>query len=364
MVEAEARKLVSHGRSELLKLQVKPFIDAAEQFIEWAKGEHREKPGTWKRLRGSMTSLKTFFGNQPLHTITVGQIQDYMSWRRTGDARKQISPVKEVTLRHDLHALSPLFEYGSNHNWCSTNPISKMKVPSDADAQRMHVLTTAEEMKYFDACGRLKDQHLADGAAAMKPTLKWAHQRSADAFQDLHDVGRLMILQGPRPSEVMQARTEHVALEPGTWFVPKSKSSAGRRSLKLTSEARSIFARRISQVGSSSWIFRGKKKGTHLTDIQNAHSKVLEDTGLAFVIYDFRHTAATRWAERGMDIATLAKLLGHANLRSVMRYIHISQDHMDQAVLRYGEPAGQENRRPAECEQTRYGTATKGGAVQ
>jgi hypothetical protein len=65
-----------------------------------------------------------------------------------------------------------------------------------------------------------------------------------------------------------------------------------------------------------------------------------------------------------MDIATLAKLLGHANLRSVMRYIHISQDHMDQAVLRYGEPAGQENRRPAECEQTRYGTATKGGAVQ
>jgi len=27
----------------------------------------------------------------------------------------------------------------------------KMKVRGDADAQRMHVLTTAEEMKYFDA---------------------------------------------------------------------------------------------------------------------------------------------------------------------------------------------------------------------
>jgi hypothetical protein len=35
---------------------------------------------------------------------------------------------------------------------------------------------------------------------------------------------------------------------------------------------------------------------------------------------------------------TLAKVLGHANLRSVMRYIHISQEHMDQAILTYGEP--------------------------
>jgi integrase len=83
-----------------------------------------------------------------------------------------------------------------------------------------------------------------------------------------------------------------------------------------------------------------------LTDIQNAHSKVLAETKLAFVIYDFRHTAATRWAERGMDMATLAKVLGHANLRTVMRYVHISQEHMDAAILRYGDmavlPDGQE----------------------
>src|SRR6478672_5282346 len=71
--EAEARKLVSQGRGEALKLEVKTFSDAADQFIAWAKGEHRDKPNTWKRLRGSITSLKVFFGHQPLHTITVGR---------------------------------------------------------------------------------------------------------------------------------------------------------------------------------------------------------------------------------------------------------------------------------------------------
>jgi hypothetical protein len=54
------------GQGELLKLEIKTFSHAAEQFVEWAKGEHRERPNTWKRLRGSMTSLKVFFGHQPL----------------------------------------------------------------------------------------------------------------------------------------------------------------------------------------------------------------------------------------------------------------------------------------------------------
>jgi len=343
MAEADARREVNQGRGASLRLEVKTFSEAADQFIEWAKGEHRDKPNTWKRLRGSVTSLKVFFGNQPLHTITVGRIQDYMSWRRTGDVKREIAPIKEVTLRHDLHALSPLFQYGISHNWCAANPIERITVPSDADAQRMHVLTAAEELTYFDGCLRLRDTRLAQIVNAVNPTVRWAYERSARAFQDLHDVARLMLLQGARPSEVMQATGDSVDSERGTWNIPKSKSNAGRRLLKLTGEAQSILARRVAGKERAGWLFEGKRSDTCLTDVQNAHSKVLAETGLAFVIYDFRHTAATRWAERGMDIATLAKVLGHANLRSVMRYVHISQEHMDQAILRFGEPSKAES---------------------
>jgi site-specific recombinase XerD len=34
-------------------------------------------------------------------------------------------------LRHDLHALSLLFQYGAKHNWCKTNPIREVENPSD-----------------------------------------------------------------------------------------------------------------------------------------------------------------------------------------------------------------------------------------
>jgi site-specific recombinase XerD len=58
---------------------------------------------------------------------------------------------------------------------------------------------------------------------------------------------------------------------------------------------------------------------------------------LAFVLYDLRHTFATRMAERGCDVMVLAKILGHANLRTVMRYVHIGQEHVEVAMLKYGE---------------------------
>ena len=173
-----------------------------------------------------------------------------------------------------------------------------------------------------------------------------------------------MILQGPRPSEVLQERVDHVDSDRGTWCIPQSKSLAGRRTLKLTCEARSILARRATTAGTCGWLFEGKKSGTHLADIQNAHSKVLAAAKLVFVVYDLRHTAATRWAERGMDIATLAKVLGHANLRSVMRYIHISQEHMDRAILRFGEPEQPRPTQPEQGEPTENANSAKMALVQ
>lgn len=41
-----------------------------------------------------------------------------------------------------------------------------------------------------------------------------------------------------------------------------------------------------------------------------------------FRLYDLRHTWATRAAEAGVDLVTLAALLGHSKIVMVMRYAH------------------------------------------
>jgi site-specific recombinase XerD len=53
------------------------------------------------------------------------------------------------------------------------------------------------------------------------------------------------------------------------------------------------------------------------------------------VLYDFRHTFATRMAEVGIDLATLAKILGHNSIRIVERYVHPTAEHTKSAMFRY-----------------------------
>ena len=301
-MEAEARRTVLEGRSYMLKVIQRPFSDAAEAFLTWAEGEHQEHPQTARRLAVSFASCKTFFGDQPVHSITAGHLEDYKSWRR------REHQVRDVTLRHDLHALSKFFKYAVKHTWCCENPVQQVKIPSDAEAQRMHVLTPSEEFQYFEAAKR---------------------------FPNLHDLGRVMIRQGMRPEEIMGMAQVDVDLEAGTIGIPRGKSRAARRILHIPpdGEVQRILGKRLD---GGLWVFPGKKKGTHLSKLNGSHNKILAATGLKFVLYDLRHTFATRMAERGMDLATLASILGHSNLRSVMRYVHPTREHQRAAMHRYG----------------------------
>jgi hypothetical protein len=58
---------------------------------------------------------------------------------------------------------------------------------------------------------------------------------------------------------------------------------------------------------------------------------------MGFVLYDFRHTFATRAAEHGMPVAALARILGHGDLRSVTKYVHVRQEAQDRAMEDFDE---------------------------
>ena len=45
------------------------------------------------------------------------------------------------------------------------------------------------------------------------------------------------------------------------------------------------------------------------------------------MIYDLRHTFATRFVEAGGDLVTLKDILGHSSLRSVIKYVHPTAQH-------------------------------------
>ncbi len=91
-------------------------------------------------------------------------------------------------------------------------------------------------------------------------------------------------------------------------------------------------------AGSSPWIFPSTVKlGSHIGKVNSTHDRILREAeeegfNLNFVLYDLRHTFATRAAEAGVDLKTLADILGHNSLRCVHKYVHPSSEHKKRAM--------------------------------
>jgi len=277
------------------------FPEAAGQFLAWARDvEYRQKPNTAQRLATSFASLAAFFGDRLVREITAVAVEDYKSWR----VREH--QVRDVTIRHDLYALSLFFNrYAIKHEWAAANPVKDVKKPSDAESFHQHVVTQTEETAYF-----------------------------SKARGTLHDVGRLILLTGCRPEEILSLQPTNIDAEGAQLTIWGGKTRAARRSIDLTGEALEILKARLQPQGT--WLFPSARiEGGHVSKLNAQHDRACLEAGVSFRLYDLRHTFATRMVEQGKcDIPTLAAILGHSSLRVLTRYVHPTAQHRKEAIKR------------------------------
>ncbi|MEO0180189.1 MAG: tyrosine-type recombinase/integrase [candidate division WOR-3 bacterium] len=63
---------------------------------------------------------------------------------------------------------------------------------------------------------------------------------------------------------------------------------------------------------------------------EKAFRKACREAGIRdFRFHDLRHTYASWKVMDGVDLRSVAELLGHRTLAMVMRYSHLSPDHLD-----------------------------------
>ena len=58
-----------------------------------------------------------------------------------------------------------------------------------------------------------------------------------------------------------------------------------------------------------------------------------------FVQHDLRHRRVTTWVAAGRDIAKIQAAVGHADIRTTLRYTHLVREHLLDLV-REREPSG------------------------
>src|SRR5262249_31502015 len=165
--------------------------------------------------------------------------------------------------------------------------------------------------------------------------LSFEEQRKylASASDTLKDVASIMLETGMRPEEVYRIRKENVEVEQGYLFNPFGKTKAAKRKIPLTATALAVLKRRLKDAKGEYLFPHRRDRDKPMLKVNNAHTTALKNSKVkAFRLYDLRHTWATRAAEAGMDMPTLAALLGHSKLNMVMRYAHPQEQHQADAV--------------------------------
>jgi integrase len=149
----------------------------------------------------------------------------------------------------------------------------------------------------------------------------------------LRDVARLILETGMRPEEVYTIRPENLDLARKTLQVPHGKTKAARRLLNLTAGALEVLKRRMAGL-ETPYLFPCETDPTRpIPKVNNAHDRAVKDSKIApFRLYDLRHTWATRAAMSGIDLVTLAAMLGHSRIQMVLRYAHPTQAHQAKAM--------------------------------
>jgi integrase len=305
--QIEARvKLEALAGNDAEDIGLVPFKVAADEFLRWCETtEYRGKPNTARRIRTSFASLQEFFRVTPVCDIGPAEVEKFKTWRFTKHG------VREITVRHDLHALSVFYrKYAIKACWAASNPVDDVSKPSDRDSVRIHVLTPDEEAAYFEEAAK---------------------------HRNVYDLARLILLQGCRPEEILSLQWSAIDLDAGRMKITGGKTRAAVRALKLTSEAVDILRRRQQRHGDQKWVFPSSRvEGGHIVKLNNTHDRVCQDAGVSFVLYDLRHTFATRMlTECKCDPATLATIMGHSGLKIIMRYVHPQENVQDTAMLEY-----------------------------
>ena len=129
------------------------------------------------------------------------------------------------------------------------------------------------------------------------------------------------MLTGCRFGEI--ASLEWDWIKGGRIHLPDSKS--GPRTVWLSSAARDVIDAIPRYSADCPYLFPARPPTRHIDNIAFQWDRIRAEAGLPGLrLHDLRHSWASTAAMNGVDMVTIAKLLGHALVETTERYVHLS----------------------------------------
>ena len=139
-----------------------------------------------------------------------------------------------------------------------------------------------------------------------------------------------------RHSEILRIRYDDIDLEQRRIYIEKAK--AGQRVQPITASLAAVLKDEIDRQPNEPWLFPSRRSGTrtpYRRDMGRQFERSAIRAGLdpaKVTPHVMRHTGITRLVEAGVDIPTIQRISGHKTLAMVMRYVHLSDEHIDHSI--------------------------------
>ena len=361
------RSQLAEGRAGIVRRKTAPlFREFAEQFLQTAQLEC--KPKTHVFYEDRIRQLRPWFGAKRLDEITAPLIREFKEARlRQG--------LRGTTINRDLGTLRRMLALAVKDGILQASPFFARQIEFLPENGCERVISIAEEKRYLEAaCPLLRDVAITMLEMGLRPEEVFElHTRNVNLNSRPPHV---YIPEGKTPkarryvpitSKAMSviharlARTDAREPRDAQWeayshkrdrrfLTRKSFNKATASELKAELHRASVTEqeieeakRRVRERGRGYLFPRRIGTGSDyeraMSDLHHAHERALKASGIEprFRVYDLRHTYGTRAIEGGMNPLTLSKLMGHADLKTTQRYVHLSNQHLGEAQKRVEE---------------------------
>jgi integrase len=267
------------------------FTAFAGEYMNYARTNKAKR--SWATNRSCIRAMTPQFGDSLMSEITPQMIEHHKAVRS-----QSVTP---TTVNHDLALLKNMFNKAIEWGYLAENPMKRVKLLKEPPG-RLRYLT-------FDEAERLLKE-LPEAPAA---------------------VVAFALNTGMRKGEILGLKWRDINFDQKQIAVEKTKTNE-RRWVPINDQVYRILEAQKGPRKPSDPVF-----ADGAVNLRKHFEGAVKRANLEnFRFHDCRHSFASQLVMSGANIRVVQQLLGHKDIKMTMRYSHLSQDHLQEAVEKLG----------------------------
>jgi integrase len=284
------------------------FDNLLTEYLKWARNNKEES--SYKRDLTSSKPLLAKFSRMRIDRITLKLGEEYQNQRIDGKLRidgvSRKPTVSKGTVNREIIMLKHMFKKAVQWGYLSETPFHHLELQKEPAARTRYV-TADEWPRLLSAC-----------TAEMRNIVVFAR------------------FTGMREGEIFNLKWSEIDWQQESITITKCKNNTPR-TMPLTKALQQLIPR--YQKAKSAHVFPGKKG--RRTTIRTAFNGACRRAGIENLrFHDLRHTFASDLVNKGIDLMTIMKLMGHKSIQSTMRYAHLQKKRLREAMEQASAPPG------------------------